>query len=116
MTDMHLHHLHPDFWMPAWPELLKRRCHVTTCTIDIEHSEDSLHAHVSLDDGSILGPGDKMLVQGPPIRLSFGEKCTISRPVSIERAFPLERLWIQLTSYFELSELYDVSFTSGRLP
>jgi hypothetical protein len=116
MTDMHLHHLQPDFWAPTWPQLFKRRCHATTCTIDIEHSEDSLHAHVSLDDGSILGPGDKMLVQGPPIRLRFGEKCVLSRPVIIERASHLERLWIKLISYFELNELYEVSFTQGKLP
>jgi len=57
-----------------------------------------------------------MIVQGPPIRLSFGESCTLHRGVKIIRATALERLWIKVASYFELYELYEVSFTPGKLP
>ncbi|GBF56912.1 hypothetical protein PbB2_00569 [Candidatus Phycosocius bacilliformis] len=116
MTDSSLYHQQPEFWTLTWPDLLKRQTHVTTCTIEIQHDEHSLHAHVSLDDGTTLGPGDRMIVQGPPIRLSFGESCTLNRGVKITRATALERLWIKIASYFELTELYEVSFTPGKLP
>ena len=35
--------------------LLPRR-RETQCTIEIEHTETSLHAHVTLDDDAPLGP------------------------------------------------------------
>lgn len=116
MSNSYSYHQQPEFWTLQWPDALKRATHVTTCTIEIQHDETSLHAHVSLDDGTILGPGDKMIVQGPPIRLSFGDSCTLHRGVKIIRATALERLWIKVASYFELYELYEVSFTPGKLP
>ncbi|MBY0568746.1 MAG: hypothetical protein K2P70_15630 [Hyphomonadaceae bacterium] len=92
-----------------------RRTHDTQCTIEIEHSEDHLHAHVELDDQSDLRPGDRVKVHGAPIRVSFGQRLTLRRPATVERAGWLERQWTKLTARFELAELYEVSFSPRRI-
>ena len=95
---------------------LVRRAEVTPCTIEIEHTERSLHAHVALDGAPELQPGDRVRVHGEPIRVRFGDKLTLRREATVERAGWLERQWTKLTARFELSELYEVSFTPGRAP
>jgi hypothetical protein len=97
------------------PFLIRRR-QVTPCTIEIEHTEASLHAHVDLDGQILLRPGDRVRVHGAPIRVKFGDKLTLRRDATVERAGWLERQWTRLAARFELSELYDVSFTNARLP
>jgi uncharacterized Zn finger protein len=94
---------------------LLRRTQVTPCTIQIEHTERSLHAHVELDDQTPLQPGDRVRVHGSPVRISFGDKMTLRRDATVERAGWLERQWTRLVARLELSELYEVSFTPGRL-
>ncbi len=88
----------------------------TPCTIEIEHSESSLHAHVALDGDIALRPGDRVRVHGEPIRVAFGQILVLRRDATVERAGWLERQWTRLASRFELSELYEVSFTPRRLP
>lgn len=95
---------------------LSRRSLVTPCTIEIEHTERSLHAHVALDGEPELRPGDRVRVHGEPIRVRFGDKLVLHREATVERAGWLERQWTKLTARFELSELYEVSFTPGRAP
>jgi hypothetical protein len=82
------------------PFLLRRRQELG-CTIEIEHSPDSLHAHVELDGDVALQPGDRVRVHGAPIRVRFGQRLVLRRDVTVERA--------------DWSELYEVSFTPGRL-
>lgn len=91
-----------------------RRTTDTQCTIEIEHSEDALHAHVELDEEFDLQPGDRVRVRGAPIRVSFGERVTLRRPATVERAGWVERQWTRFTARFELAELYEVSFTPRR--
>lgn len=91
-----------------------RRIHETQCTIEIEHSEEHLHAHVELDDQSDLRPGDQVKVHGAPIRVSFGQRLSVRRPATVMRASWLERQWTRLAARFELSELYEVSFSPRR--
>jgi hypothetical protein len=85
------------------------------CTIDIEHTESSLHAHVELDGDVALMPGDRVRVHGAPIRIVFGQRMVLRRDVTVERAGWLEREWTKFAAGFGLSELYEVSFTPGRL-
>lgn len=96
--------------------LRPRRTLVTPCTIEIEHTARSLHAHVALDGEPELRPGDRVRVHGDPIRVRFGERLTLRREATVERAGWLERWWTRLAARFELSELYEVSFTPGRAP
>lgn len=86
----------------------------TQCTIEIEHSENYLHAHVELDDESDLRPGDRVHVHGAPIRVSFGQRLTLRRPATVERANWFERQWTRLAARFEITELYEISFSSRR--
>jgi hypothetical protein len=96
------------------PFLVRRR-QITPCVIEIEHSEASLHAHVNLVNEIALRPGDRVRVHGAPIRVRFGERLTLRREATVERAGWLERQWTRLAARFSLGELYEVSFTPGRL-
>jgi hypothetical protein len=94
--------------------LFAPRTHDTLCTIEIEHSEEHLHAHVELDDEGDLRPGDRVKVHGAPIQVSFGQRLTLRRPATVQRASWVERQWTRLTARFELAELYEVSFTPRK--
>ncbi len=96
--------------------LLSRQSRPTPCTVEIEHSASSLHAHVELAGEIALRPGDRVRVHGPPIRVGFGERLVLRRMATVEHAGWLERVWTRLTAPFGFSELYEVSFTPGRLP
>jgi hypothetical protein len=83
------------------------------CTIEIEHTPMSLHAHVDLK-GIEIGPGDRVLVHGAPAHVPFGERKTFECYATVERAGPLGRLKARLEGYLELTELYEVGFSEGR--
>ncbi len=87
----------------------------TNCRIEIEQSPDHFHAHVELEGNLPIFPGDKVCVHGKPIQMTFGEKIIEDRTVTISRASPLRRAYTKIAGYFEMAELYEVSFTAGRL-
>lgn len=87
----------------------------TPCVISVEQSEDHFHAHVELDGGIAIEPGDRVRVHGDPIQVSFGERVTFNRMATVMRAGPVERAWTKLAAYFDLKELYEVSFNPGRV-
>ncbi len=84
------------------------------CTIEIENTFESLHAHVDLDGNIEIQAGDQVLVHGDPIRVPYGEKCTLRRQATVTRANALDRLITKITARLEFTELYEVSFSSGR--
>jgi hypothetical protein len=85
------------------------------CTIEIEHTADSLHAHVELEGGIEVGPGDEVIVHGNDIHVGFGERVVIRRDAIVVRATALERLRTRALAYLELTELYEVGFSApGR--
>lgn len=84
------------------------------CTIEIENTFESLHAHVDLDGDIEIQAGDEVLVHGDPIRVPYGEKCTLRRQATVTRANALDRLVTKITARLEFTELYEVSFSSGR--
>lgn len=83
------------------------------CTIDIEHTWESLHAHVELE-GVTVEPGDEVHVHGEPIVVPYGESRTLKRMATVTRASGPERLWIRLTGDFEFMELLEFSFSSEK--
>ena len=83
------------------------------CTIEIEHTWESLHAHVELD-GVEVEPGDEVHVQGGEIVVPFGERRVLQRMATVTRASAPERLWVRLTGDFEFMELLEFSFSSGE--
>lgn len=84
------------------------------CTVEIEHTAESLHAHVDLD-GFEPGPGDRVRLIGPPISVPYGERRVINCRASVTRANRWQRLWALIGSYLSLTELYEVSFSGGRV-
>ncbi|MCU0955682.1 MAG: hypothetical protein MUC37_14055 [Hyphomicrobium sp.] len=87
---------------------------VVNCTIEIENTFESLHAHVDLHGTRPVEAGDEVLVHGDPIRVPYGEKRVIERKATVTRASPIERLMTKIAAKLELTELYEVSFSSGR--
>jgi hypothetical protein len=87
----------------------------TPCRVEIEQSAEHFHAHVELEGNVPIYPGDQVRVHGAPIMVAFGEKVVFNRMATVQRAGLLRRAWTKFTGYFELAELYEVSFTPGRL-
>ncbi len=87
---------------------------VVNCTIEIENTFESLHAHVDLHGVAPVEAGDEVLVHGDPIRVPYGEKVVLQRKATVTRASPLERLMTKIAAKLEITELYEVSFSSGR--
>ena len=86
----------------------------TPCTVEVEHGFDHLHAHVELDGNIEIYPGDKVCVHGASIRLPYGERLVEHRMATVTRATPLGRFWTRLKARFEITELYEISFSNGR--
>ncbi len=85
------------------------------CTIRVLHTYESLEAHVELDGGLQPGIGDKVLVHGAPVSVPFGQGIVLRREATLTRANLFERLLVRLQSMFLLTELYEVSFSDGRV-
>lgn len=83
------------------------------CTVEIENSAETLHAHVTLD-GYEVGPGDEVIVHGAPTHVPFGEKIVARCHATVTRARPIDRLKATIEGYLELTELYEVGFSEGR--
>ena len=93
--------------------MFRRKRIEVPCTVEIEQTAESLHAHVELD-GVEPEPGDEVIVHGAPSRIPFGEKMTIRCSATVVRAGPLGRLKAKLEGYMEITELFEVSFSPGR--
>ncbi len=91
--------------------LFTRETETAPCTVRVSHKFEELSAHVRLNNGAIIHPGDEVLVQGPPVMAPFGEVVSEDRTATITRASGLERLWTRLTGDFEFIELCEFSFT-----
>lgn len=87
----------------------------TPCRIAIEQSEEHFHAHVELAGDIAIHPGDRVRVHGAPIRVAFGQSVVHDRTATITRAGPLLRAWTRFVAYFDLAELYEVSFTPRKM-
>ncbi len=84
------------------------------CTIEVEQTGESLHAHVSLDNDVEIRPGDEVTIHGAPIRVAFGDSVNLRRTATVVRAGAFKRMLTYFAGYFELTELYEVSFSDGR--
>jgi hypothetical protein len=87
----------------------------TACRIEIEQSPEHFHAHVELAGDIAINPGDQVQVHGAPIMVGFGERRVFDRQATVRRAGLFRQMWTRFASNFELAELYEVSFTPGRL-
>ena len=97
------------------PSLFRPKTVEVTCTLDVQNTFEALHAHVRLDGGVVVHPGDEVLVHGDPVAVPFGESRVIRRRATIRRAGPVQRLWTRLTGDFEFMELCEFSFSGEQL-
>ena len=67
------------------------------------------------NETSLTVCGDQVRVHGDPIQIRFGERVSVSRMATVTRAGPMLRGWTRLAAYFDLKELYEVSFNPGRV-
>jgi len=93
---------------------LRRQTFETPCTVEIEQTPESLHAHVEFEGDVKIEPGDQVLVHDAPTEAPYGERLIVRRTATVVRAGWLERAWTRLAGNFELTELYDVSFSDRR--
>lgn len=91
--------------------LLTRTKETAPCTVTISHRFEELSAHVRLDNGAVINPGDTVQVQGPEIMAAFGELVEEQRTAIITRASKIEQLWTRATGDFEFMELCEFSFS-----
>ena len=84
------------------------------CTVEIEQTSETLHAHVILDGDIDIKPGDEVRVHDAPTSVEFGQRLVVRRTATIVRGGPLDRLRARIEGYLELTELYEVSFSDGR--
>ena len=81
------------------------------CTIEVSHTFDSLHAHVRFNNGTIVYPGDEVIVHGDPVKAPYGEVISEDREATILRATPFERLWTKIIGKLEFMEICEFSFS-----
>ncbi len=85
------------------------------CTVHVVNTFESLAAHVELDDGVTVEPGDEVLVHGKPIIVPYGESAIERRKATITRANWLERKRVKMTGDLEFMELLEFSFSGDEL-
>lgn len=90
---------------------LSRTTEQAPCTVEVSHRFESLHAHLRLDNGAVIYPGDEVQVHGGEIMAPFGEVVVESRMATITRASAVERLWTRMTGDLEVMELCEFSFS-----
>ncbi len=85
-----------------------------TCTIKIQNTFESLHAHVELPEAIEIGPGDSVIVHGEPINVPYGQSHLETREATVVHAGWLERTWTRMTGDFEFMELCEFSFSEEK--
>ena len=93
---------------------LTRRQVNVACNVEIANTAEALHAHVFLN-GLEVEAGDSVLVHDAPTDVEFGQSVSCDRRATVSRASWLDKLWVRLSSRFELTTLYEVSFSPDKL-
>jgi hypothetical protein len=89
--------------------LLSRNRIDVPCTVDIEQTAESLHAH-AIAEGIDIRPGDRVIVHGAPASVGYGERLSVQCRATVVRAGWISRQWTQLTGLLALTDLYEVGF------
>ncbi|MEO0398680.1 MAG: hypothetical protein AAF224_04560 [Pseudomonadota bacterium] len=93
---------------------LFRKTIPTACTVTVLYTDQTLEAHVELDDDLLPTAGDRITVEGAPVSVDFGETLHFRRAARLVRGSIFDKLYVRFQSLFELTELYEVSFSTGR--
>lgn len=91
----------------AWT--LWRRTFQVPCTLDLEASDETFHAHVALE-GVEVREGDAVQVHGAPDRVAFGQKKLLASQATVAQASAPRRLLTRVLGVSHVTELYEVGF------
>ena len=83
--------------------------HRALVDIDIEKTQESFHAYAVPADFEAR-EGDEVLLHGVPTDIAFGTQLMMQCEATLRRAGFMERMWTRFTSFFEITELYEVGF------
>ena len=92
--------------------MINRHSFDVPCTVEVEHSFDSLHAYADLDGDIEIYPGDEVIIHDAPTDVPYGETRTVRSTATVIRASSVERAWTKLTGRLEFMELLELSFSS----
>jgi hypothetical protein len=95
-------------------ERVDRNAVEVPCTIDIALTPEQLHAHVVLE-GIEVQPGDEVLVHESPAGVAAGQHIVCYRRATVVRASWPRRVWTRFCAHFQLTHLFEVSFSDRRL-
>ncbi len=84
------------------------------CVVKVTNTFESLEAHVELEGGILIEPGDEVIVHGEPVRVPYGEHREFARQATVIQAGWVERAWTRMTGDLEFMELCEFSFSSER--
>ena len=84
------------------------------CTVEVENTFESLHAHVTLPEDVVIEPGDEVIVHGNPIRVPYGQSWSEERMATVVHASLALRSWTRLTGDLEFMELFEFSFSGEK--
>lgn len=93
----------------VWDFAREPRRLTVPCTVEIERSFDSLHAH-AIPEGVTLRPGDRVLINGLPDGIAHSGTTSFQTTATVLRANPLTQWWTEMAAIFELAELYHCGF------
>jgi len=85
-----------------------------SCMVRVSNRFEDLSAHVEIEDGTVLEPGDQMIVHGTPIHPPYGEVRVERRRATVTRASWLGHAWARLTGDLDCLSLIEVGFSYGR--
>jgi hypothetical protein len=86
------------------------------CSVRVSHTFENLSAHVELEGGVEIQPGDTVLVHGKEINPPYGEVQIERRLATVTRASWIERAWTRATGDLACLSLLEVSFSDRRVP
>ncbi len=84
------------------------------CYVSVSHTFENLSAHVELEGGLRIEPGDEVLVHGRPINPPYGHVQSERRMATVTRASWLARTWTRMTGDLDCLSLLEVSFSDRR--
>jgi len=82
-------------------------------SLDMANTWEDLYAHVNIE-GIDIGPGDAIKLHQVPVDLPYGQKKFVKGKASYFKASATKRWFIKTFSRFEITMLYEVSFSSTR--
>jgi hypothetical protein len=86
-----------------------RRTLTVPCELDLAATEETFHAHVSLD-GVQVNEGDSVLVHQAPSRIALGSTQRLQSTATVSQASWPRRLLVRVLGTSGITDLYEVGF------